>query len=361
MQSEYNEDNVEEYTEGPITAPYIFQSFQELKNKLPHHNINNIPLINTSLQHKPMIILEEKERIESLKARYEQTPTTSCFQTKSIEELIMSRFKIEENENIMKNEEEVENILNLKILRRIGKKLIETSNIVSDIRRLIKLGLSEESKIQIKKVPLERTDGEAKKYLILDLDNTLIQGMEPIIEKRTFGYYAKSVNIGLCHTSKMKTPYFLRPYLINFLVKMKELYHILVFTAADNCYANDILNHIEFLAKQKIFHSLFARKHLQILLPQNLVLKTLPENVDESQIFIVDDKFSHWFLYPDNIIPIQPFFGNLEDTSLILLGNYLKKIALVEDVREVNRQYLKVAEIFKEISNNIDENKQLIN
>ena len=332
-------ENIEGLMEGSANIPYLSKSSQELKNKLT--GTSDRFILSSCEQNPPNINVEKQNTIT------QESNTETSYP--DLKELIPVENRKEKERAVMQ-EEEV-------IMSRIGKKLINSSNLIVDMILLHRLKLVVEDQISTQKVPLNqmgewksRTDieeNEGKKVLILDLDHTLIQLKYTNSDKAP----GKSTSLGqktpIIYPSDPNFPFYLRPYAINFLLKMSKFYRIIVFTAAHKYYYPEtILKKIEYMAGKNIFEGFFSREHLQSVGESCLMLKALPDNVDEGKIVIVDDTFLHWFYTPHNFVPIKRFTGDQTDASLVLLDNYLTILAGVTDVREANCKYLNVAKIF---------------
>ena len=224
-------------------------------------------------------------------------------------------------------------------LSRIGAKLIGESEIKNDLVEILKRGIDLDKEIPegFQKVPFNVPKNE-KKILILDLDNTLIQygENEYMKSKKKNSDKSKKSKTEIIYTEKNIHPFHLRPNSIEFLIKMKNIYNIVLFTAAEKSYAHSVLKKLEELAGERIFYCFYSRAHLQISY-KTLLVKSIPQGVIESQIVIVDDSLLPWYHYRDNYIPIKAFKGMADDRQLGVLGEYLEVLGGVEDVRETNR------------------------
>jgi len=137
----------------------------------------------------------------------------------------------------------------------------------------------------------------------------------------------------------------LRPHVFEFLEKICNKFEVVVFTASQKVYADELLNRIDPEGKY-IQHRLFRESCLAV---EGNFLKDL--NVlgrDMSKMVLVDNS-PHAFGYQvDNGIPIESWFDDPTDTELLKLEKYLQTLHTVSDVRSSVRQtfetYRKVAE-----------------
>ena len=235
--------------------------------------------------------------------------------------------------------------------------LINESRFHYDLFILKKFGLKMGFNINIPKVAnlsgshrviIPGTDAEEhKKVLILDLDNTLVLNQmftNKGAHRDLYSGFAHNAIKGTIHYTKEKEfSFLLRPFSVDFLHKMKKLYYLVVFTAAETKYARRVLEKIEVIAGEKLFDFFYSRSHLGHL-GNGFPVKRLIAGVEESEIVVVDDSFMYWFHCPRNFIPVKPFIGEIKDKTLITLANYLEVLANTQDVRELNDQYLGVSQ-----------------
>ena len=165
-----------------------------------------------------------------------------------------------------------------------------------------------------------------KQYtLVLDLDETLI-------------HFKPNPNNEESGTIKI------RPYLMEFLEKIKDYYELVVFTAATQEYADPIINALE--TNKKYFDYRLYRKHT-IIIDNDFVKDLSKLGRDMSKIIIVDNMEQNYKLQKNNGITIRPFWGkDNEDTALSDLLEILIKIAVAFGPQ-------KLVEIFRVILNHI--------
>ena len=145
-----------------------------------------------------------------------------------------------------------------------------------------------------------------KQYtLVLDLDETLI-------------HFKPNPNNEESGTIKI------RPYLMEFLEKIKDYYELVVFTAATQEYADPIINALE--TNKKYFDYRLYRKHT-IIIDNDFVKDLSKLGRDMSKTIIVDNMEQNYKLQKNNGITIRPFWGkDNEDTALVDLLDILIKI-----------------------------------
>lgn len=123
----------------------------------------------------------------------------------------------------------------------------------------------------------------------------------------------------------------LRPYLEEFLEDMLRDYELVVYTSAEQEYADEVLDFIE-TKRQYFAHRLYY--------PQCIVreehyafkdLELLCYNRSIRSIFIVDNIVRNYSLYLRNGIPIVDYDGSKDDVQLVYLATYLKRLAREEN------------------------------
>lgn len=182
-----------------------------------------------------------------------------------------------------------------------------------------------------------------EKTLVLDLDETLVHCTVETPETPsdlTFPVVFR----GTTFTVHVR----LRPFLKTFLDRLVGKYEIVVFTASQKVYANELLNLIDPKGVY-IQHRLFRESCLTV---DGNFLKDL--NVlgrDLSQTILVDNS-PHAFGYQiDNGIPIESWFDNNDDRELLKLEKFLRSsIYPARDVRPVVREKFQSYRLIEETS-----------
>ena len=164
------------------------------------------------------------------------------------------------------------------------------------------------------KVPYLNTIRNKKFTLVLDLDETLI----------AFKISQNQENKGLLQ---------FRPGLDYFLLKMKNIYEIIVFTSATQEYADPIENCIE--QNEKYFDARLYRQHT-IIYENDFVKDISRIGRPLNSIIIVDNMPQNFRLQKENGIFIKPFWGDdIFDSALFSLADILEKIYhQFDDVRQ---------------------------
>jgi len=164
--------------------------------------------------------------------------------------------------------------------------------------------------------------------LVLDLDETLVHcTVEPITDADMI--FPVTFN-GIEYKVHVRT----RPYLIDFLEAVSKKFEVVVFTASQRVYANELLKRIDPDGKY-IKHRIFREACLLVEGNYLKDLNVLNRNLATS---VLVDNSPHAFGYQvDNGIPIESWFDNPGDSELLKLEQFLETLHGVNDVRSVVR------------------------
>ena len=186
-----------------------------------------------------------------------------------------------------------------------------------------KIKLNQNKNIPIYYLP--KINPKYKYSLVLDLDETLIYVKRDISSK-----------------SKRKVM-ILRPYLHEFLKKMRNLYELILFSFGTSEYVDPIINIIE--KKEKYFEYRLYRQHAKI--DGNNFIKDLNYlGRDIKKIIIVDNMPQAFKLHKKNGICIKGFYGDVvsDRNTLKILSIILEKIRFDADESKDIRDSLKKEE-----------------
>lgn len=152
-----------------------------------------------------------------------------------------------------------------------------------------------------------------KRYLILDLDETLIFNSKERICRDSIRLSEKYGFITL------------RPYLLEFLQEVQKHYNLILFTASESAYAEQIL---KILDPENKFFIIRLYKQNCVFIQNGVYLKLLSflHNLDKQKCLFVDSAPFHLYENLDNGLPIIPFLGEEDDCELQKLAQFLREI-----------------------------------
>ena len=137
----------------------------------------------------------------------------------------------------------------------------------------------------------------------------------------------------------------LRPGLHTFLRQVSKLYEIVIFTASQSYYANEVLNIIDpsnELISFRLFHDHCFKSPGGHLIKDLRIIK----NRHLSNVVLVDNAAYSYAMQTENGVPIIPFFDDKKDCELIELCSYLTELTKAPDIREMVAKDFHV-ELFK--------------
>ncbi|KAL4386799.1 hypothetical protein GQ457_09G003480 [Hibiscus cannabinus] len=162
--------------------------------------------------------------------------------------------------------------------------------------------------------------------LVLDLDETLVHStLEPCDDADfTFTVFFNMKE----HTVYVKQ----RPHLHTFLEKVAEMFEVIIFTASQSIYAEQLLDILD--PGQKLISRRVYRE--SCIFSDGSYTKDLTVlGVDLAKVAIIDNSPQVFRLQVNNGIPIKSWFDDPSDCALISLLPFLESLADVDDVRPI--------------------------
>ncbi|AFZ81131.1 hypothetical protein BEWA_005390 [Theileria equi strain WA] len=160
--------------------------------------------------------------------------------------------------------------------------------------------------------------------LVLDLDETLIRSVRTR-PNRSVPTIPVKINDKIAHFVVFK-----RPHLDTFLMEMRKIYEIVIYTASCQQYAEAILHHtcINHLVDRKLY------RNDCIINDYGEFVKDLRKvRNDTSKVILIDNSLAAGSIFPENFIPIDSWFGGSYDTALLDIMPLLSALRNVKDVR----------------------------
>ena len=196
--------------------------------------------------------------------------------------------------------------------------------------------------------PLEKN----KKLLILDLDETLAHSDLDFSLKDKIQKYDTILHFNSDEEKNIPIPLLIRPWTKEFLDYAVQEFDLVIFTASDKQYANEIIDFIE--KDKKYFKMRLYRNHCLFIEP-GLYIKDLRifsdyKNIED--IIILDNSLFSFANQLNNGILITSFFYDLNDSFLENVKCYLEYIKNEKDIRLMNKESFRFEEIKEDIIRN---------
>ncbi|WAR09599.1 CTDSL-like protein [Mya arenaria] len=176
-------------------------------------------------------------------------------------------------------------------------------------------------------LPPIRPQDSSKKCVVIDLDETLVHSSFKPISNADF---IVPVEIdGTVHQVYVLK----RPFVDEFLKKMGELFECVLFTASLAKYADPVA---DLLDKWGVFRARLFRESC-VFHRGNYVKDLSRLGRELSQVIIIDNSPASYIFHPDNAVPCQSWFDDMQDTELLDLIPFFEGLAKVDDVYSVLR------------------------
>lgn len=170
---------------------------------------------------------------------------------------------------------------------------------------------------------------QAKKTLVLDLDETLIHSLS----RSSKFSQGQMVEIKL-ENSQLATLYLVnkRPYCDMFLKAVSEWYKLVIFTASVQRYADPVIDWLE--QDRKYFAQRYYRQHCT--LTEDGFIKNLEVvEQDPSKMVIIDNSPVSYARNQNNAVAIEGWISDPTDHSLMNLIPFLHALRYSNDVRSI--------------------------
>ncbi|KAK9104151.1 hypothetical protein Scep_020995 [Stephania cephalantha] len=160
--------------------------------------------------------------------------------------------------------------------------------------------------------------------LVLDLDETLVHSSLLPIDDADFTF---TVNLDLKdHMVYVRC----RPHLKDFMEKIANLFEIIIFTASQSIYAEQLLNVLD--PKRRVFRHRIYRESC-VYVDGNYLKDLSVLGRDLAHVVIVDNSPQAFGFQLDNGVPIESWFDDPSDQELLQLFPFLESLIGADDVR----------------------------
>ncbi|VDM40163.1 unnamed protein product [Toxocara canis] len=174
--------------------------------------------------------------------------------------------------------------------------------------------------------PLRACDS-SKKCLIIDLDETLVHSSFKPVKNADFVIPVEIDNV-IHQVYVLK-----RPFVDEFLERIGDKFECVLFTASLAKYADPVA---DLLDKRRVFRSRLFREAC-VFHKGNYVKDLTRLGRDLKKVIIVDNSPASYAFHPDNAIPVQSWFDDVNDAELLEIIPLLEQLANVDSIYSVLR------------------------
>ena len=240
------------------------------------------------------------------------------------------------------------------IINYTNQELVDDENeyMVECFKILVKLDLSKQPRCKSKvnfNFENSSTEKNKKKIALFDLDETLVH-----CTKEQKGLNGDSVKIKLPTNKVVNVGLNIRPHWKEALDIIKKHYHIVVYTASHQSYADAVLDYLD--KENKYFQYRLYRNHCVQCDVDGIKfyvkdLDTLNEKYNLKDVVIIDNSVLSFAYHLNNGIPIVPYIEQKEDSQLLMLAYYLVSIASYDDLTEENKKHINIEHFILQVKN----------
>ena len=186
---------------------------------------------------------------------------------------------------------------------------------------------------------------EGRKTVIFDLDETLVHCCEDITSCKPDVILPVTFPTGEVVQAGIN----IRPYALECLREVNREFEVFVFTASHPCYANVVLDYLD-PAKELIQQRFFRDSCMNV---NGVYIKDLRifANRNLKDMVIVDNAAYSFAYQLDNGIPIVSWHDDPNDKELFNLMDYVKALAAVDDIRDINDQTFHLRTFYEDYIN----------
>ena len=207
--------------------------------------------------------------------------------------------------------------------------------------------------------PKPKKNKTKKKIALFDLDETLVHCTGDIKNQKE--KYQHKIEIKLPGKQAVEVGINLRPYWKETMNLIKKKYHIVIYTASHQAYADSVLDFMD--PKKKYFKYRLYRNNCSLtdVDGSKFYIKDLDifnEYYDLKDIVIIDNSVLSFAYHLHNGVPIVPYYDEDKDGSLYVVGLYLLHIFDEGDLREANKKQINLDSFLEEAKKNKDKEEE---
>ena len=314
-----------------------------LKKNPPHIRKNTINLFQ-----------DENSKVVSIKSSKSFIPERSKFLLEKTNENENNKNKESKNEdnlthtskNLLKfglllhAEEKVKNFTNTETINDFYEYTEKCMSMILDLEQMNRNEIKEKINFNFPK------NEQHKKIALFDLDETLVHCIGEInSNENKKKKYQNVIEVILPSKKKVNIGINIRPYWKDALNLIKEKYHIIIFTASHQSYANAVL---DFMDPKKEFTKYRLYRNDCVLTNLDGVkfyikdLSIFDKYYNLKDIVLIDNSVLSFAYHLDNGIPIVPYYDADEDGELEILAYYLLSISHYDDLRNANKKHIRI-------------------
>ena len=352
---------------------YLKHLTEEKKNSNnnQNQNPNQNPNQNQLLRRKRSIsMIFEKNRIKEIAEEMKKKKNSVDdknninFSTKNVEKVKKKKKNIDFESALKNNKKKVQ--FNLFSKDKFTNTEFSDSDYLkytlNCMELMLEIDISKQVRLKNKinfNFPKPKKNGIKKRIALFDLDETLVHCTGNIKEKKE---YQHSIEIKLPGKQAVQVGINIRPYWKQTLNLIKKHYHIVIYTASHQAYADSVLDFMD--PKKKYFKYRLYRNNCSLIDVEGSKfyvkdLDILNEYYNLKDVIIVDNSVLSFSYHLHNGIPIVPYYDEDKDGSLYVVGLYLMHIFPEYDLREANKKHINL-DSFLEAAKR-EKNEEIIN
>ena len=163
--------------------------------------------------------------------------------------------------------------------------------------------------------------------------------------------FQEKIKVSLPGNKEVEVGINIRPQWKKTLNLIKKYYHIVVFTASHQAYADAVLDHMD--PGKKYFQYRLYRNNCSLVDVDGVKfyvkdLDIFDEFYDLKDIVIIDNSVLSFIYHLENGIPIVPYYNEDKDDALYVVGLYLIHIYNEDDLRIANKKNINLESFLNE-------------